>query len=288
LPRPVPALHVAVRLKTAMSSFARRSLRPAWSIEDHALFAARKEFELLKLLSTDKKALAMARRLGALQLQSHPSAVAAGGRVAAGASGTAASAHAARPRNPHVPDRQQGAARCAQQFHGGRAPRQSHSQPQHPTTASAAGGAVATAPVVGAPTGSDTLRTTSKRRRSARRSARRHVRRAQPIRSAALALLFTRRLHRRVRLRRDLVDLGELACDGASDRVPLPDAAAVKRGRPASRAGSSDLSSSESSGDPLEYEHHHVLGLARTFGHARAPPTKRGGEGAWRPGFLLR
>ena len=38
--------------------------RTEWSVEECALFAARREFELLKLLSSDKKALATARRLG--------------------------------------------------------------------------------------------------------------------------------------------------------------------------------------------------------------------------------
>ena len=35
-----------------MASFAVRPSRP-WSVEESAMFAARKEFELLKLLSTD-------------------------------------------------------------------------------------------------------------------------------------------------------------------------------------------------------------------------------------------
>ena len=48
-----------------MASFARLALpQRVWTIEEYALFAARKEFELLKLLSTDRKALATARRLG--------------------------------------------------------------------------------------------------------------------------------------------------------------------------------------------------------------------------------
>ena len=46
-----------------MASFSRRPSR-LWTIDECALFAARKEFELLKLLSTDKKAMAAARRLG--------------------------------------------------------------------------------------------------------------------------------------------------------------------------------------------------------------------------------
>ena len=41
--------------------------RPAgreWTVEEAALFAARRDFELLRLLSTDQRALATARRLG--------------------------------------------------------------------------------------------------------------------------------------------------------------------------------------------------------------------------------
>ena len=61
-----------------MASFLRSAAPPRreWSLEEAALFAARKEFELLKLLSTDKKALATARRLGFLfgqtQMQMQP------------------------------------------------------------------------------------------------------------------------------------------------------------------------------------------------------------------------
>ena len=51
-------------LGTGPTSFAARPSR-SWSVEESAMFAARKEFELLKLLATDKKALATARRLGA-------------------------------------------------------------------------------------------------------------------------------------------------------------------------------------------------------------------------------
>ena len=48
-----------------MASFARRrSPAAVWSVEDAASFAVMKEFKLLQLLSTDKKALATGRRLG--------------------------------------------------------------------------------------------------------------------------------------------------------------------------------------------------------------------------------
>ena len=47
-----------------MSSLLRGQPRDQWSVEDAALFAATRDFQLLRLLSTDKKALATARRLG--------------------------------------------------------------------------------------------------------------------------------------------------------------------------------------------------------------------------------
>jgi hypothetical protein len=48
-----------------MASFAaRRPPRAAWNVEECARFAALKEYELLRLLSTDKKAMTTARRLG--------------------------------------------------------------------------------------------------------------------------------------------------------------------------------------------------------------------------------
>jgi hypothetical protein len=71
-----------------MASFLRSAAPPRreWSLEEAALFAVRKEFELLKLLSTDKMALATARRLGFLfgqtqmQPQTPPAANAGGER----------------------------------------------------------------------------------------------------------------------------------------------------------------------------------------------------------------
>lgn len=41
-----------------------RAARPEWTVEESATFAARRDFELLKLLSTDKKAFRVARLLG--------------------------------------------------------------------------------------------------------------------------------------------------------------------------------------------------------------------------------
>ena len=47
-----------------MASY-RRAARREWSVEESAIFAARRDFELLKLLAAepDKKVLATARRL---------------------------------------------------------------------------------------------------------------------------------------------------------------------------------------------------------------------------------
>ena len=54
-----------------MASFARRRTpAAAWSVDDASTFAAQKEFKLLQLLSTDKKAFVTARRLGLYLLNS--------------------------------------------------------------------------------------------------------------------------------------------------------------------------------------------------------------------------
>ena len=204
-----------------MASFARSVLPPRqreWTVEEHALFAARKEFELLRLLSTDKRALATARRLGFSTTVAQP--------------------------QPHS---HSGAAH--------RAPQRERRQV-----------------VVAA-----TPRRNARQRRSARRSAERHRKRQLIIRSRILCLLFVIRLRRRVRARRDLGDLDELASQSSQEAV-------AKRDRPSSR---SDSDTTESSGDPLEYEHHHVLGLARVFGSTRAPPMKRAGREMWQSSHAL-
>ena len=54
-----------------MASFLRaRAERPAWTVEESAMFAARKEFELCKLLATDRAALRVAMRFGLLSHRS--------------------------------------------------------------------------------------------------------------------------------------------------------------------------------------------------------------------------
>ena len=69
-----------------MASFAgRRPAAPPWSVDDASTFAALKEFKLLQLLSTDKKALATARRLGLTfsHSQSQPTSRSSAGSSAA-------------------------------------------------------------------------------------------------------------------------------------------------------------------------------------------------------------
>ena len=77
------------------------------------MFAARKEFELLKLLATDRVALATARRLGAVRPQAQPQSPAvAAGRDAAAPPPNVAAAPAA-PKAVLNARRRRGAARSA-------------------------------------------------------------------------------------------------------------------------------------------------------------------------------
>ena len=69
----------------ASSLLQARHARPAWTVEESATFAARRDFELLKLLSTDRKALRVARLLG---LPIQPTAAKAAKACADGASKT--------------------------------------------------------------------------------------------------------------------------------------------------------------------------------------------------------
>ena len=120
-----------------MASFAaRRPPRAAWGVEECARFAALKEFELLRLLSTDRKALATARRLGlfASHSQPHPPAAAVGGAAATAPSAAADESSAA----PKVPNARQkrSAARSARHHAEMRAAQPPH--PQSPTPAAPA------------------------------------------------------------------------------------------------------------------------------------------------------
>ena len=55
-----------------MASFVVRQPSRRWTVEECAVFSARKEYELIKLLATDKRALATARRLGCFASAGHP------------------------------------------------------------------------------------------------------------------------------------------------------------------------------------------------------------------------
>lgn len=307
-----------------MASFARTAPPPraAWTVEEAALFAARKEFELLRLLSTDKKALATARRLGAFRPhpQAHPSAAAADAGARADSSPTVAAAPAASQATPTA--RRRAAARSARR----QARQKAQPQVQPLPPAVAAGEAVASVPPTTADAASvgQKAAPNARQRRSAARSARRHAAmRAgalKRIRSLAQVCLFVVRLRR---IRGGTLGLLE----DLSDSEAMP-GSALKRGR----GRDSGSSSSSSNGDepcfachcPLPADHPQYLrgsrpcklcdgclriteaGLrysgmagppvpsAASAGVTRTrtqPPAKRGGAGTcgdgWRAGFLL-
>ena len=64
------------------SSARRRSPAAVWSVDDASTFAAQKEFKLLQLLSTDKKAFSTARRLGLFSARPQPQQTARSGAAA--------------------------------------------------------------------------------------------------------------------------------------------------------------------------------------------------------------
>ena len=91
------------------------------------------------------------------------------------------------------------------------------------------------------------------------------------MRCAVLVVTFTRRLQRRVRLRRALKDVDDLGSEQP--------AATSKRGRGTATPSDSSEYESDSTSDSQM--------LARAKPHTPRP-AKRGGLGAWQPGFLLR
>ena len=111
----------------------------------------------------------------------------------------------------------------------------------------------------------------ARQRCSAERSAQRHAARRMVMRTRCLALLFVIRLRRHARVRRDLEDLEELG---------LARHLASKRG-----PESEPHSSSASSCDPHDFEHHHVLGVVKTSTRVSHLAKRFGGD-ARRP--LLR
>ena len=206
--------------------------RPMWSVAECALFTARRDYELLRLVANDKKALQAARRLGFFrshfQADPHPAATASG--AAAATSSTDTGVAPAQPSGARAHRSRRAAPRAR--------PDVGHPQPQPPQPAAAAGGA-ATAVVSSRDRpadGTSARAGNAKQRRSAARSARRHLQRRRCVRSRVLAVLFALRLRRRARLRRALQDVGELS-DASSDGPSL----AAKRGtgdRPPSSSSS--------------------------------------------------
>jgi hypothetical protein len=249
--------------------------RPSWSLAERARYGAVRDFELLKLLATDRKAFTTARRLDLFQShpQPHPLAAAMSGADAAVAPGVAAAAAAAASSgSPSSASRR--AARSV------RPAAVAHPHPPPPAIAVGreAGAAVSSTrdrPVGDAPAPAANAR----RRRSAERSARRHCARQRPVRCCALAILFILRVRRRVRLRRDLHDL-EVLSDGAFGVRLLR----KRESRPPSSTSSSSASTSLSS-----------EALPCGFYTAADPPVQhgRGGEKRLRQrggiaGFLMR
>ena len=233
-----------------MASFARLALpQCVWTIEEHALFAARKEFELLKLLSTDKKALATARRLGftTSAWQPHSHTAVASSAAAPAALSTAGANDSSTPSH----------AKTAPRRTASRARRFQHQPQPHPLKVAAATAATSRCdePAAVMADGPSATSRTARQRRSAARSARHHARQQQAAARQAhtrmLAILFITRIRRRARLHRDLKDLEELE---------LAPALAVKRG-PESEPRSSSASSSC---DPHDFDHHHVMGVVKT------------------------
>ena len=257
-----------------MASFARSPApRAGWTIAEAALFAARKEYELLRLLSADKKALATARRLGLPfgqaqpHTQPHPPAAPAGIDAAAPPADAADGASAAAPVLSRRARRR--AARCAQRTK----PAQPHTQT--PSDAAAAeGGAPAPQARVARPAevrADDAApRANARRLRSAARSARHHAGRQRRIRTAAHILIFLLRLRRRALLRRAYVEFSSDEMSVFSTRVsvdsmedawatPLPSrSASSKRERsdspPSRSAGSSAGCTPPSPGSCASYE----------------------------------
>ena len=291
-----------------MVSFAGRRPSRSWTVEECATFAARREFELLKLLATDKKALATARRLGAFHPQPQPPSVADGAGQVEAAPQPAAAAAAAAKAAPDSRGRRRRAARCARPA---RPPEYPQPQP-HPPTAAVAVAAGHSASVA-APTpqvaDASSVKLSSRKRRSAARSGRHHaaIKWLRFIRSRTLAVVFALRLRRRARLRRDLQELSEL-----SDVEAHPTAS--KRGRGSSDGSDSDGSSSsqpdcEQCGQRLHPSDGWLADTdgrinvcapcdAREFSQAmwaevsstrssRGHLSKRGTSG-WQQGFLLR
>ena len=214
-----------------MASFARPALlQREWTVEEHELFAARKEFELLKLLSRDRKALATARRLGFTTSAGKPHShnAMASGAAASAAPSTAGADVSSAPSDAmadHPPRRAAPRARRPQP--------QSH-QPKVAAAAIAGHGESMAAPTSRVAGASPARSQNARQRRSSARSARHYARRRQAARlvlhSRTLAVLFALKLRRLARLRRDLRDLDELSDAAQTGCAQLLRAPTAKRG----------------------------------------------------------
>ena len=143
--------------------------------------------------------------------------------------------------------------------------RQVSSQPQPPPPSTAGdGGAAGVASSRERPADGPLAALNARQRRSAERSAQRHMQRQRFTRSRMILVLFIVRLRRRARLRRDLRDLEEL--DWA--RPP-----AVKRGHE-----SEPPSSSASSCDAQDSDHHHIFGVVKTSTRVSHLAKRFGGD----------
>ena len=245
-----------------MASFLHRPQRHAdWSVEDCALYAARKEFELLKLLSTDKRALATARRLGLFQAAGHPHAPSPSPTAAA--------------LGGDSPGDSVGADDASAKPRGSRSQRRPACNASAPTLATVHAQHALSHPPANAPPGAraqaeeaarppllrrEQQQQNARQRRSAARSAQRHAERQRPLRVAVLACSFMLKLQRRARLARSLAELDCL--DGG---------AAFKRGRESPPSDDSSSVSGSSSSSSM----HLLLDGSRTSPRKPSHPMKR-------------
>jgi hypothetical protein len=221
-----------------------RSPRTEWTVDECARFAARKEFELLRLLSTDKKVFATARRLGTLKSHSQSPSVTEGAANAAARPATDVSSAA---KTSGTSPRSTGRKATATSRRSGSS--ESHPQPQSPSVAEGAAAEVAAVRPTADASSAAATSGNSRRLRSAARSARHHAMRRRA--GTFLAIQFYVRLRLRIKarvLQRDLDDLAELE-DGSTDDDSTSGLAAKRA--PGDRPSSSSSSSTSSSRDSL-------------------------------------
>lgn len=266
-------------MESFLKAAARRSLRPGngWSLEEHALFAARKEFELLKLLSTDAKALMAARRLGFLLSgsagQPHPQQQGARAHCA-GRRDRPSGAPRARPGCSG--DDADASPRDARS--GGTQPPQPELHPQgHPASASpprdaqSAGGADSTsATTLGG--------VNARRRRGRERSARHHASRRRALWSRTRTRLLLV-----IRLRRAVAARG---MSEAAERAALLKRQRDQASTPStSSSGSADASRA---GSPVQPPNPPAVLALPPIAQLKGSGKGKVAKGGWGKGFLLR